>query len=56
MGPPDGPEHEHADVEEVLSTLGQGEFFGEISILSDRPRSATASVAMDATFLLSVRC
>src|SRR3990172_7971315 len=39
-------------VEKVLSTLGQGEFFGEMSILCDRPRSATAIVAEDARILL----
>ena len=39
-------------VEKVLSTLGQGEFFGEMSILCDRPRSATATVSEDARILI----
>jgi CRP-like cAMP-binding protein len=39
-------------VETTLSTLGQGEFFGEMSILCDRPRSATATVAEDARILI----
>jgi CRP-like cAMP-binding protein len=40
------------EVEKVLSTLGQGEFFGEMSILSRRPRSATATVVEDARLLV----
>jgi CRP/FNR family cyclic AMP-dependent transcriptional regulator len=40
------------DVEKVLSTLGQGEFFGEMSILTGRPRSATAAVVEDARILV----
>ena len=40
------------DLEKVLSTLGQGEFFGEMAILSNRPRSATATVAEDARLLV----
>jgi CRP-like cAMP-binding protein len=40
------------DMEKVLCTLGQGEFFGEMSILCDRPRSATATVAEDAKILI----
>ncbi len=39
-------------VEKILSTLGQGEFFGEMSILCDRPRSATATVSEDARILV----
>ncbi len=39
-------------VEKVLSTLGQGEFFGEMSILCDRPRSATATVSEEARILI----
>lgn len=38
-------------VEKVLSTMGQGEFFGEMSILCDRPRSATATVVEQARIL-----
>jgi CRP-like cAMP-binding protein len=40
------------DVEKVLSTLGPGEFLGEMSILSGKPRSATATVAEDARLLV----
>lgn len=40
------------DVEMLLSTLGQGEFFGEMSILNNKPRSATATVAEDAQILV----
>jgi CRP/FNR family transcriptional regulator, cyclic AMP receptor protein len=38
-------------VAKVLSTMGQGEFFGEMSILCDRPRSATATVVEQARIL-----
>ncbi len=38
--------------EKVLSTLGRGEFFGEMSILCGRPRSATATVVEDARILV----
>jgi CRP/FNR family transcriptional regulator, cyclic AMP receptor protein len=41
------------DVEKVLTTLGAGEFFGEMSILNNKPRSATATCA-DASKLLVV--
>jgi CRP-like cAMP-binding protein len=40
------------DVEKVLVTLGQGEFFGEMSILNNKPRSATATCADDAKLLV----
>src|SRR5512137_988776 len=39
-------------VEKVLSTLGQGEFFGEMSILNDAPRSATATCLEDCVLLV----
>ncbi len=40
------------DVEKILTTLGQGEFFGEMSILNNAPRSATATCAEDAKLLV----
>jgi CRP-like cAMP-binding protein len=39
-------------VEKVLSTLGQGEFFGEMSILTAQTRTASAVVAEDARILV----
>lgn len=39
-------------VEKVLSTLGPGEFFGEMSILNGTPRSATATCVEDCRLLV----
>ena len=39
-------------VEKVLSTLGQGEFLGEMSILNDAPRSAKATCVEDCLLLV----
>ena len=41
------------DVEKILATLGPGEFVGEMSILNNKPRSATATCA-DACRLLVI--
>jgi CRP-like cAMP-binding protein len=38
--------------EKFLSSLGPGEFFGEMSVLSGRPRTATATVLEDAQLLV----
>jgi CRP/FNR family cyclic AMP-dependent transcriptional regulator len=40
------------DVEKILSDLGPGEFFGEMSILNNAPRSATATCAEDSKLLV----
>jgi CRP-like cAMP-binding protein len=40
------------DVERTLGVLLPGEFFGEMAILCDRPRSATAEVIEDARLLV----
>jgi len=39
-------------VEKILSSLGPGEFLGEMSILNNAPRSATATCAEDAKLLV----
>ncbi|HXN56364.1 MAG TPA: cyclic nucleotide-binding domain-containing protein, partial [Myxococcales bacterium] len=40
------------DTEKVLATLGAGEFFGEMSILNNKPRSAGATMAEDGKLLV----
>lgn len=40
------------DVEKVLAVLGPGEFFGEMAIISNKPRNASASVEDDARLLV----
>jgi CRP/FNR family cyclic AMP-dependent transcriptional regulator len=40
------------DVEKVLAVLGPGEFFGEMAIISNKPRNASAVVAEDAKLLV----
>jgi CRP-like cAMP-binding protein len=40
------------DVEKVLATLGPGEFFGEMAIISNKPRNATATVSENARLLI----
>jgi CRP-like cAMP-binding protein len=40
------------DVEKILSSLGVGEFLGEMSILNNKPRSATATCAEDSKLLV----
>jgi CRP-like cAMP-binding protein len=38
--------------EQVLATLGAGEFFGEMAILNNKPRSATATVIEESKVLV----
>ena len=38
--------------EKILATLGAGEFFGEMSILNNKPRSAGATMAEDGKLLV----
>jgi CRP/FNR family transcriptional regulator, cyclic AMP receptor protein len=40
------------DEEKLLAVLGPGEFFGEMAIISNRPRNATATVSEDAKLLV----
>src|SRR5438477_6387121 len=40
------------ETEKILATLGPGEFFGEMSILNNKPRSAGAIIAEDAKLLV----
>ena len=40
------------NVEKTLVILGKGEFFGEMAILNNRPRSATATVLEDCRILI----
>jgi len=40
------------DVEKVLAELGPGEFFGEMAIISNKPRTATATVSEPARCLV----
>lgn len=39
------------DIEQTLAVLGPGEFFGEMAILDDKPRSASAEVVEDVKML-----
>jgi CRP-like cAMP-binding protein len=40
------------ETEKILATLGPGEFFGEMSILNNKPRSAGATISEDAKLLV----
>ena len=39
----------------ILAVLGPGDFFGDLSLLDGRPRSASASVSTEATLLMLER-
>jgi len=39
----------------ILAVLGPGDFFGDLSLLDGRPRSASASVAIETTLLMLER-
>src|SRR4030067_412079 len=43
------------NIEKTLSVIGKGEFFGEMAILNDKPRSATAEIVDDSEILVSDR-
>src|SRR5207245_4677662 len=40
------------ETEKILATLGAGEFFGEMAILNNKPRSAGATMAEDGKLLV----
>jgi len=40
------------EIEKTLAIMGKGDFFGEMSILNNKPRSATAEIIEDARLLL----
>ena len=40
------------DIEKILAILGPGEFFGEMAIISNKPRNATAVVEETARLLV----
>jgi len=44
-----------AGVEMVIATLGVGDFVGEMAVLDEEPRSATARVVEETTMLIITR-